>query len=538
MNTDKDEAININVDGKRSDDDVDSHEMLSQPPSPLKGDTQQQSRQAQGVIDPFHNPTDRVAINILSEHCRILSENRFYNPVHEIKKFSSVLNVFAEVCPVIYQKNVKGQLKNLAAYFGKRLLQQHIFVVEVFMNEIRETGFIKNESIYQRLANELEHREWNNDMTEEEKRTLVLRQEAKKQYKRVLPLYTKDLNRMFPNIPCPIDDETLYRTLNIYGGGTTTAGGSPERNSPFQNADKQKIEKEFEMRSRHMKVKSRPQNTYARNDRGRGHVTQPRRRHNPPTTIVRPQYSVGLTKEALQHHHRQQGNMRALNPYANPYEEFWHPYADQPRYPTYAGRRALSDGGFEMEDQGGPQRQERARSDDAGPIYRGPHIRRNVHAGEQSFDVGMHFANPFFDEVQTPPHNGHYSPTHNKHHSPHNSVHSPLSEHHNPPHASHISPRHHQPPQQNHLRQAPTSNKYLRVKRPAIALPTARTMYQQRLKGSQSHISPATFEQIPDKKQTIESLARQAVAIHMMEQACIQMNRNAMYRFINFRRAT
>jgi len=171
-----------------------------------------------------------------------------------------------------------------------------------------------------------------------------------------------------------------------------------------------------------------------------------------------------------------------------------------------------------MEDQGGPQRQERARSDDAGPIYRGHHSGRNVHAGEQSFDVGMHFNNSFFDDVQSSPHSSHYSP-HNKHHSPHNSVHSPLSEHHGSPHASHISPRHHQSPQQNHLRQAPTSNKYLRVKRPA-ALPGTR-MYHQLQQGSQSHTSPATLEP-QDKIQALETLARQAVALHIMEKTRMQ----------------
>ena len=47
--------------------------------------------------------------------------------------------------------------------------------------------------------------------------------------------------------------------------------------------------------------------------------------------------------------------------------------------------------------------------------------------------------------------------------------------------------------------------------------------------GSQSHTSPATLEP-QDKIQALETLARQAVALHIMEKTRMQ---HAVYRFIN-----
>lgn len=429
-----------------------------------------QTAQQTQVPDPFKSNSDRVGINILSDYCRLLADKRYYDPVHEIRKFSDVLVLFAEVCPVIYYNNVERQLQNLAAYFRKRLLQQQIFVVKAFMAEIRERQCIMNENFFHDLSCKLDSQDWNNDITEEEKETIILRKEAKKQYERVLPLYTQDLIRMYPNIPSPFDDESLYRVLNIYGGHA--GGDSADRSTPFQyndikdvtNVDKKTIEKEFEIRSRYMQVKKRSQNQHQPNNHNhnRGRVNTPRRNRNNQNTIqVRPVYNSNLTKEALQHHHqRQQANMRSLNPYANPYEEFWHPYTEQARYPSYPGRRALSDGGFEVEDPGDHNRPQKARSDDAGPIYRRHqgHMDRNDPA---SFDIGMQFDSPDFDaHYGGNPHPRDMRMHHQPMHSPrsHNQ-HSPRGHDPRSPHGHNQNQVH---PSQHHLRQHLPSQKYLR----------------------------------------------------------------------------
>lgn len=417
------------------------------------------------VINPFQPNNDRIGIKILSEYCRILSEKRYYNLQYETKKFSETLILFAEVCPVIYDKGVERQLKNLAAYFRKRLLQQQIFVVKSFMKELRQTAVIVDDKFFQQLSYELENREWNNDMTEQENQTILLRLEAKKQYERVLPLYTKELNRMYPNVTCPIDDDTLYRVLDIYG--SHAGGETPER--PFQgkltgkNADKKAIEKGFEMRSKYMKVKNRPQKQHQRNDHSHCMSVPTRRK-----------YSRELTKEALQqHHHMQQANMRARHNY----EEFWHQYSQQVRCSTFPGRRAVS-GGFEVEASGGPSRPTRAHSDDGGRVY----TRHQASHLGNSFDIGMQYESPEFDAFHDPHmhlpnqvhHNSHDPRNHNAHdprnhiaHDPRNShnmhgshnmhQHNSHNQHQHNPHNPHGAPNHnmhghHQhPPQPNHL---------------------------------------------------------------------------------------
>jgi len=409
---------------------------------------------------PINNNSDRVGINIISDYCRLLADKRYYDPIHEIKKFSEILLLFAEVCPVIYHNNVERQLRNLAAYFRKRLLAQQIYVVKAFMAELRERQCIMNENFFHDLSCKLDSEDWNNDMTEEQKETIQLRKQAQKLYEQVLPLYTRDLIRMFPNIPSPFEDESLYRVLNIYGGHTV--GDSGDRTAPFQNVDKKTIEKEFEARSRFMQVKKRNQNQHQPNNHNRGRASTPRRNRNNPNTIqVRPVYNGNLTKEALQHHHqRQQANMRALNPYANPYEEFWHPYTEQVRYPSYPGRRALSDGGFETEGPGVPNRPQKARSDDAGPIYR-RHQGHMDNRMDRSFDIGMQFDNPDFD---TPYAGSPHTRDPRMHHqtmrnTPRgHSQHSPRGHDPRSPHGHNQSQVH----QSQHLRQHMPSQQYLR----------------------------------------------------------------------------
>jgi len=429
------------------------------------------------LIECFQSSNDRIGVTRLSELCRDLSninceisDAEIYtcNPVHAIKKLSEILLLFAEVCPVIYHSSVSRQLRNVAAYFRKRLLQQHFFVVDAFMTELK-SGKTPSDKFMKQLVRELDSREWDNETTKEEKETIRLRQEAKEKYEAILPLYTKDLNRMYPDSPCPMEDETLYRVLNIYGGREQSPTGSNSHSpsttsvtpSPFKNTDKQKIEADFERRSLFMKVKQRQQ---ARTqDSGRRAGSTPRRRPNQNTIQIRPGYNQPqqkLTKEALQQHgHHQQSQQHSnmqqrqysnqgmySNPYAN--EEYWH-YSNQQRYPVFAGRRALSDGGFEMEDRRDHARPQKAHSDDAGPIY----SRQSPHSydhRDELFEIGMN-GRSFEPDFEYPRHGhdpsrmaGRGGYNGGGHHSPHG--------HHQAGHPSTNMTNNHLRQQQQHLR--------------------------------------------------------------------------------------
>ena len=74
------------------------------------------------------NSGERIGIHVLAEYCRLVNTNSTGSE-HQLERLSENLILFAEVCPVIYFGNVKQQLKNLAGYFRKRILEKHYFLV-------------------------------------------------------------------------------------------------------------------------------------------------------------------------------------------------------------------------------------------------------------------------------------------------------------------------------------------------------------------------------------------------------------------------
>lgn len=339
---------------------------------------------------------DRARIHLLADYIRIIGEHA-YKKDHQLEKLVENLLLFAEVCPTLYFGNWRRQIENLAAYCRRKLLDQHLFLIEELMLILKQFRVVTDPSIFHKLANVLDQQEWKNEEDEVEKLTHHLRTEAKKQYDKVLPEYLKMLKKMYPNSN-PESGEYYFRNLRV--SDTDDVNKPPESPTPkvqqshvrgrvdpsFNRAE---MEKEFDARSRWVKPKPGPGTKKRTGVRGRG-----RQR-----TMVRPSYTVPLTQKALQKHF----DIHQQDEYHRTNDEFWWPYQNTYRHPAFPGRRALSDSGFELEESrdhghmGGPRR---AHSDEGGPTYHLPDRNlRDFRDGGYSFAGNSHnsLPGPTFD---------------------------------------------------------------------------------------------------------------------------------------------
>lgn len=332
--------------------------------------------------------SNRVHLKVIAGYCAEVEQHT--KKQHDLEKLIENLLQFGEVCgDVLYFSDVKNQLKKCSYFFRKRLLNQHIYVVEQIMTCLKQNGAIEDRTFFSSLAQELDEKNWENECTKSEKQTVTLRHKAERLYNNALPSYNACISKMYPEFKQGEDDSTRYRIIKV-GVDDPPKEIKKQNHSSKKNSKRnvKDLEKKFEMRSRYVTTKRQPslgprrQNSRSRQSRGQ-------------RVRVGPTYSVSsslpLTHENLNQHIRyvKEVGVQDRDPFGWPYDPFLF------RETPFEGRRALSDGGFDVEHKS--RVTGRALSDDGGPVYQGSEDLYSPATDFSSYEMDTFLTTPKFD---------------------------------------------------------------------------------------------------------------------------------------------
>jgi len=326
--------------------------------------------------------SDRVSLNIIADYCREVEKAA--KRQHDLGRLCENLLQFGEVCGnVLYYSNGINQLTKLSIFFRKRLLKQHLHVVQKILIYLERNGApINDHTFFLNLAQEIDSKSWENSVTYSEQQTRLLRHKARRLYMTALPSYNACISKMYPDVKQGEEDSTRYRIIKV-------GVDYPAKEVKKQNAKRnvKDIEKKFEMRSRF--VKTTRQTGFGRHSSSRNKQSRSHRVRVGPTYSSS---SLPLTHENLNEHVRyaKEVGVQDRDPLSWPYD----PYLF--RETPFEGRRALSDGGFEMEKRD-CRINGRALSDDGGPIYQGSEDLYRPTSEFNSYEADSFISTPKFD---------------------------------------------------------------------------------------------------------------------------------------------
>jgi hypothetical protein len=331
---------------------------------------------------------ERVSLNTIAEYCKEVAKNT--KGQHDLGKLCENLLEFGTVCgDVLYFSNGIKQLTQLSFFFRKRLLKQHTYVVQEIMSYIKLNGAIKEKAFFMNVAQHLDSTNWENGFSPNEKQTHVLRHQAEKLYHSALPTYNKCIAKMYPEFKKEDEDSTRYRIIKVGVDDPPT-----EIKKKIGKRNVKDLERKFEIRSRCIRTQRQPRLGGRRANSRSKSSREGRVRIRPSYNSVT-RASLPLTHENLNQHVRygKEVGGRDTDPLSWPYDSYMF------RETPFEGRRALSDGGFEVESRQSRRFHGRALSDDGGPVYEGSErVYSRIPASElNSYEADSLISTPNFE---------------------------------------------------------------------------------------------------------------------------------------------